>query len=46
MVGTILDLDSAQIVPVKVKYFKIVPSETKSWLKKGNRINRLNLHDF
>jgi hypothetical protein len=31
----------AQILPVKVKYFQTVPSETKSQLKKRCRISLL-----
>jgi hypothetical protein len=34
-------LNCAQIVPVKVKYFQMVPNETKSWLKNCYRINCL-----
>jgi len=37
----ILWLNCAQNVPVKVKHFQTVPNETKSWLKKLNRINWL-----
>ena len=36
-------LDCAQIVPVKVKYFQIFQNETKSYLKKLNRISWLEL---
>jgi len=39
-------LKCAQIVPVKVKYFQMVPNETKSKLKKWNRINYLKLQNF
>jgi hypothetical protein len=39
-------VNCAQIVPVKVKYFQTVPNETKSWLKKLNRINWLYLLSF
>jgi len=35
--------DCAQIVPVKVKYFQMVPNETKSKLKNCYRINCLLL---
>ena len=31
----------AQIVPVKVKYFQMVPNETKNTMKNLNRINCL-----
>jgi hypothetical protein len=36
----------AQIVPVKVKYFQMVPNETKSKLKNRNRINMLKIHEI
>ena len=39
-------VDCAQIVPAKVKYFQIVPNETKSWLKKLNRINWLKFYHY
>ena len=39
-------LDCAQIVPIKVKYFQIVPNETKNQSKKLNRINWLKSNHF
>ena len=35
------ELNCAQIVPVKVKYFQTFPNETKNSLKNYNRINCL-----
>jgi hypothetical protein len=32
-VGIIIQLNCAQIVPVKVKYFQTVPNETKNTMK-------------
>jgi len=46
MIPNIHKLNCAQIVPVKVKYFQMVPSETKNSLKNWNRINCLELHYF
>jgi hypothetical protein len=34
------------MVPVKIKYFQTVPSETKNQSKKLNRTNQLKLQHF
>jgi len=38
--------DCAQIVPVKVKYFQIVPKETKSYLKNEIKSTTCNYSIF
>ena len=45
-VGVRIELNCAQIVPVKVKYFQMVPNETKSQLKNWNRINMLKINEI
>ena len=37
------EYNCAQIVPVKVNYFQMVPNENKNTIKNWNRINCLEL---